>query len=242
MIDRWILLAAGLIVLVLVSYGALISIDFVPRTRDGLGQLGDYFGGVLNPILAFVSIVLIVKSMNLQIDANKEIKSEITRLKKAEGLRAFENKFFNMLKVQDAAFKEFNLTLKEGSLSTTYERSAAVAAIEDKIENCRSEDDSNSVIRNFLRECDSHDQIFSAARTFYICVKYIIEHLSDDLNFSQEDRKEYIKTLINFTEFSLVRLNMISLQFMDYQSVGYLKKCDDFNRVLKDFNIDYESY
>lgn len=70
----------------------------------------------------------------------------------------------------------------------------------------------------------------------------ISDKLSDSHGFDYEDRRSHILTLVNFTDFSLLRLIMISLQFMEYHSTEYLRENKDFNEVLKEVGIDYNLY
>ena len=64
------------------------------------GALGDYFGGVLNPILSFISIILLISSLTLQREANTDLRKEIKRNEKNEKFRSFETQFFNMINSQ----------------------------------------------------------------------------------------------------------------------------------------------
>ncbi|MFQ2624533.1 hypothetical protein ACK3YV_17115, partial [Aeromonas caviae] len=72
----------------LIGWGALIIIMIVlglyyyqfgagPTTlsdeKDVWGQFGDYFGGTLNPILSFMSVLLLIKSVRLQLVANSSL-------------------------------------------------------------------------------------------------------------------------------------------------------------------------
>lgn len=78
---------------------------------DELNNFGDYFGGVLNPILAFISFIAILwtvalqrHSIKLQKDELEETRKELSGSRKAQELQAklfeqqqFETTFFNML-------------------------------------------------------------------------------------------------------------------------------------------------
>ncbi|GLK60422.1 MULTISPECIES: hypothetical protein [Azotobacter] len=118
----------------------------------------------------------------------------------------------------------------------------AVMEIEDEIERVRDTNGSNEDVRKFLEKIDSKEKIFGLTRSFYIIVKMISDKLSDSHGFDYEDRRSHILTLVNFTDFSLLRLIMISLQFMEYHSTEYLRENKDFNEVLKEVGIDYNLY
>jgi hypothetical protein len=206
------------------------------------GQLGDYFGGLLNPILSFISLVLLIKSLNLQNEANKDLRKELINSEKTEKIRSFETLFFNMINSQKVLFDSFKLELQVNTQNVFIYGIEAVIRIEDEIAKLRKQNQDDKLIIEFLESVDSNDQIFGVTRVFYIIVKTITEKLSDENGFNEEERKSHLLTLVNFTDFSLLRLIMISLQFMNYQSTDYLKNNNDFNAVLKEVGIAYSLY
>jgi hypothetical protein len=93
----------------------------------GLGAVGDYFGGVLNPLLTFITIILLIRSIELQrADFRKQLEEQqrqttefntlaeaqekqLTELKQqnkkqneAIQLEAFERNFFSLLEQHNA--------------------------------------------------------------------------------------------------------------------------------------------
>lgn len=73
---------------------------FEPRKWSGFsdsksdwGTFGDYVGGVLNPILSFISIVMLINSINLQREANNSLIEDSKRQSKLEDKRSFEVSF-----------------------------------------------------------------------------------------------------------------------------------------------------
>lgn len=104
------------IIVVIVFFAILVIIkvkDFYFEQQDlclisqeveSLGQMGDFFGGTLNPILAFLSFCLLLITIKLQ---SKELKNSteelaksskaLTEQSKSLQLQNFENTFFNLL-------------------------------------------------------------------------------------------------------------------------------------------------
>ncbi|ADD69570.1 conserved hypothetical protein [Denitrovibrio acetiphilus DSM 12809] len=117
-----------------------------------------------------------------------------------------------------------------------------IIEIEEEIEIFRGREASNEKIIELLNNIDANDQIFSATRRFYIMVKMVSDKLSDENGFSENDRSSHLFTLINFTDFSLLRLIMMSMQFMSYQSTEYLKNDNEFNSVLQEVGINCDLY
>ncbi len=69
---------------------------FIPaKIVENLGQFGDYFGGVLNPIFNFYVIVILVLTLKFQSDAHKTTKEEIVSQKEMARLEQFKSTFFN---------------------------------------------------------------------------------------------------------------------------------------------------
>ncbi len=103
------LVIIGLItIIILVVYGYLNSLgeNFFPNKRDELGQLGDYFGGALNPIFGlatFVALLITIVYQAKELNAStKELKNSATALaaqNKAIELQSFEQTFFSWLNI-----------------------------------------------------------------------------------------------------------------------------------------------
>ncbi|MUK93481.1 hypothetical protein GNP80_13675 [Aliivibrio fischeri] len=206
-------------------------------------QLGDYSGGLLNPILSFISLVLLIKSLNLQRETNIDLQDELKNNKKNEKLKSFETYFFNMINSQIVAFNSFKIVISIDGVTTIKTSTDAVIAIEDEVAKIRADfPNDNEKVLEFLNDLDYNDQLFSITRSFYIIVKMTEDKLSDENGFNSELRKQHILTLINFTEFALLRLIMLNMQFMTLPSVEYLKGSTDFKDVLKDTNLSFNLY
>ncbi|WP_256809579.1 hypothetical protein [Pseudomonas siliginis] len=249
MSNRYIGTAAGLIAVVSLLYVGNFYFRLgyvVSDSPEVWGQLGDYAGGVLNPLLSFISIVLLIKSLALQNDANSDLRSEIQNARKTERLRSFEAQLFHMIESQRSLFDSLRLEITLNGENVQRFGADAVIAIEDEIIRIRDEFDLDNIgddhIREFLKHVDSTDKIFGVTRVFYNIVKLITDKLSDDNGFEESDRAAHYVTLINFSDFALLRLIMIAVQFMDYHSVDYLKNNLEFDSVVKSMSLGYSLY
>lgn len=245
MINRYAAAAAFLLFGVFASY----ILQFHFKLGYGIsddpavwGQLGDYFGGLLNPMLSFISLVLLIKSLTLQNQANQDLRNEISNTRKSERLRSFEAQLFNMIDSQRASLDTFKIEFEnEGVLVAVY-GADAIIKIEDDVELIRKKSPDINRAIEYLENVDATDQIFGVTRVFYNMVKMISEKLSDSNGFSLEDRSSHYLTLINFTDFALLRLVMMSAQFMQFSSTEYLRSNKEFNAVLSETGLNYNLY
>lgn len=245
-IRGYILSAIILIIAVYTVYFANIFIgdsSDVSKDASVWGQFGDYAGGVLNPLLSFITIVLLIKSLTLQYEANRNLKKELRISEKTEKLRSFEVLFFNLLDAQKGLFGSFKIHMPDESNNLELlTGTKAVIFLEEAIESMRESGKSNDEITDYLDKLDEHDQIFGISRAFYILVMVVNEKLKDTDGFSSADRSAHYKTLVNFTDFAQLRLVMMCVQFMDYESTKYIRSTHEFADVLDMLGLSYEMY
>ena len=70
----------------------------------------------------------------------------------------------------------------------------------------------------------------------------VSDKLSDSEGFSAKDREAHFKTLINLTDFAQLRLTLICIQFLDYQSSTYLTSHEEFKGVAKELGLEFGLY
>lgn len=217
----------------------------LPLSKDQAvwGQLGDFVGGLLNPLFGFISIILLIKSLSLQNESNRKLIEQIENTKRTESLKSFENLFFNLIEVKNGYFSQFcvdiNISATEKKIFT---KDVAVDKLERIIQHFRANAYTDEKILEFLVDINNKNNLFSQIRCFYVIVKLINDHLSDINGFTVEERKKYYRLLVNFTEFSHLRLIIMSMQFLDFESTRYLNSNMDFISVLSDLNLSLNPY
>jgi len=96
--------------------------DTVPTEINKFANFGDFIGGTLNPILAFLALIALLYTIKLQSDelkaTRKELKKTVTAQKKqanslklqnkATGLQIFENTFFMLLRELNIVIDKLN--------------------------------------------------------------------------------------------------------------------------------------
>jgi len=206
------------------------------------GQFGDYVGGTLNPILSSLSVILLIKSVTLQTEANKDLKKELKNNEKSENFRSFNDLFFNMIESQKSSFRDFKIYAYCDEKIVEKSGSIAVSYIEEEIEKLREANASEKVIGEFLEELDYDDKIFGILRMFYVTVKATCDKLCENNGFEPSEASEQIINLVNFTEFSHLRLIVIGVQFLNYKSCKYLKENDLFISSLSEVGLALDLY
>ena len=210
-------------------------------------QFGDYIGGILNPILTFVSLFLIVNSLNLQRlsnnglsesltlqrEANNHLINEMENNRKTEKLRRFESYFFNMLDSQNNYFCKFSIVSKS---SGTFKHFDAINFILDSIGELKHSSN-ESKIKSFIENVDCYDKGYGLLRSFYLMTNMITTQLSDENGFSIEDRFFHFKTLIHFTDFNLILFLSVYVKYMEYPQCKDIIDNVEFNEAMDQLGL-----
>lgn len=97
---------------------SIFSINIIlQKEEDNLGVWGDFFGGVLNPILTFITFMGLLITIVLQQKELRETRNELAGQKEALSnqqkemvKQTFDNKFFQMLNAFDNVRKHSNIS------------------------------------------------------------------------------------------------------------------------------------
>lgn len=107
----WILISFGLFALFCIvsvfAYYEYIFFDFkIDSNIEHFGQFGDFIGGTLNPILAFLSFMALLYTIKIQTDELKLSREELEATRKElEGSRIAQQEQSESLKLQNEATK-----------------------------------------------------------------------------------------------------------------------------------------
>jgi hypothetical protein len=225
-----------------IQFGFLLGFEFSEK-QDDWAQFGDFIGGTLNPMLSFISILLLIKSLRFQFEANRSLTNELNEGKKTEKFRRYETFFFNMLNNQKSSFGAFFVYDMVNYVNPIkLYGSAAVMFVEDNIQALRDRNIDDKDIIEFVRLEDGDDKFFNEVRIFSVIVKCIDERLSDENGFNSEIRKEQYHTLINFTDYANLRLINLCMQFFDYHAAQYVKNHIELNSVFSELGLKVSPY
>ena len=245
--NRYVWIALVLVAIVYLSFFINFSYHLnykISNDSTQWGQFGDYVGGLLNPVLSFISMVLLIQSLNIQTQTNEKTIEELKLTKKIEKQRAFESLFFNLIESQRGLFATFKIQpIQQETVSAALLLGTeAVLYIEDEIYEMRQKNSSDQEIKAFIEKLDENEKIYGFIRAFYISVKLINDKLSNLEEFQPEDRSSYFLSLINLTDFTQLRLVTLGVQFFDYPSCKYLRNDLEFNSVLNSVGLRYDLY
>lgn len=150
-------LLAGVWLLYYINFGGGLSSD-----PGDWGVFGDYTGGVLNPLLNFITIYLLIKSLVFQKDQLDQARDDLDTARKNDALRAFENSLFTFSRIALDEYSSFRPII---SGVTHHEAGAAVSTIQELLfagEATRKEFEEKF---NALDE-QTHNAIYSLTRSF----------------------------------------------------------------------------
>ncbi|MFL7025025.1 hypothetical protein [Enterovibrio norvegicus] len=211
------------------------------KTSDW-AAFADFTGGVLGPILSFISLIFLVHSLNLQRKSNLDLRKQIRDNEINEKVKSFETHLFNMINSQSQLLESFSLLIPKLGVGNTFTGVNAIIELENELELIALVGVDDEFITDYLEDVDQMDKIFSATRVFYIMIKLIEDRLSDKNGFNKDIRCEYYVTVINYTDFALIRLIMMSIQFFNYHSTSYLKNNIEFSDKIHDLGLSYSIY
>jgi fumarate reductase subunit C len=94
--QRFILImAVSMLLLVLVMFLFLVFLDV--KVDSDIGQIGDFVGGLLNPILSFLALIAILISISIQERELGTTSSALLKQEKNLKIQTFESSLFNLL-------------------------------------------------------------------------------------------------------------------------------------------------
>lgn len=218
-------------------------LDFpLSKSQEVWGQMGDFLGGLLNPVLTFINVFLLINSLNCQLRANKTLENQIEISKKNENLRTFESSFFHLVDYQTDLFQNFKVEILENNIKKTIYKDDAVKKIEKITEAYILDNKSLGEIKILYNELNKKYNLYEILRAFHVIVSLIDSVLSDEKGFSLEDRKTYYLRLINITRFSNLILVCITVQFLDKKISENLKAHSDLSNVMRNVGLKFDLY
>lgn len=207
------------------------------------GTWGDFFGGVLNPILTFLTFMGLLITIILQQTELKQSREEFKGQKVSLENQEFDNKFFQMLNLLNNITD--NLTIKEGK--KVFNGKDTFRYLKNKfhnsIQNTYSDDLVNQNIEDekfiyFKNEFDELNNEYDTTFKYYFINLYQILKYIDTYAENKNEAKEYTNMLraqLTKNELVLLAYNAIGVQNFttnDYQKL--VEKYEFFEHLRYD--------
>jgi len=190
------------------------------------GAFGDFVGGFSNPILTFITMCLLIGSINLQRQANEAVINQgvlaeglASRQRTIDDLRSFESTFFSLAQAARSEFEKLDIFDDAGK----HHRSGnAVCFYEEIIIKYARHCASREIQPNFSQLFDRMDErskmgVFSCVRGFYITYKFACESCPEGF----KDR--YIDVCVNIMPVKLLNLVCLSRAYADWDVLDYME-------------------
>ena len=105
--------------LVIGAYLFVFREGLAPPTHEAWGQFGDYFGGLLNPVMGMATVVLVITSINMQRKELRESLAELKNANAATAIMSFEQSLFSWLSNYRDLVQSVHATNEQGRYALT---------------------------------------------------------------------------------------------------------------------------
>ncbi|MCK7459578.1 hypothetical protein [Idiomarina aminovorans] len=213
----------------------------VSESGKDWSDFSSYISGLLTPIFAFGTLILLLDTVKLQNKANRELVKQTHSAEKRSLQASFESLFLNLLRVQSENVESFSISVDIGDKEHVIKSAAAIKLLVELIENYRltinnvvklNENDGGQLSRVFsipsgdnglkklrngklqiLNRVNDNRQIFHLVRGFSNLQDQISSYLTQAKGFTLDDRRRYYKSLLNLSNFELLMLIMIEIKY-----------------------------
>ncbi|CAI8968448.1 hypothetical protein [Pseudomonas soli] len=197
------------------------------------GVFGDFIGGFSNPIITFMTMCMLIKSIDLQREANNALIEQNTNIKKTEDIRSFESTFFNLAEVMKQEFSRIERRSQNG----THYASNAINHLEKSLTALRQYDSklNEKDIRKAFEKIDERSgmSIYSAVRSFSVLIRFITE------NSPTEHHDKYLRIAVSITPVKMLHLICIAKALSTWSSLDDLREDNFFSKFELSNYLDY---
>lgn len=230
----------------------LINIVF---NDDKLGPWGDFFGGVLNPILTFltfmgllITIIIQKKELKESRDVFKGQQEALEKQQEEMTIQSFDNKFFQMLN----SFNKITNALKLNIYQREY---ISKELFEQLVEELKKEiftkynDDviandikSNKIEYLYLIFPDFNDKFDTTFKYYFLNLYQLLKFINEDI--PHKDKDKYSKKYANILRAQLSKNELILLT---YNAIGVVEFCgDNYKKLVEKYSffehLTYDDY
>jgi hypothetical protein len=200
---------------------------------DKMGEWGDFFGGVLNPLLTFLTFMGLLITIMLQQKELQQSRKEFKGQKESLENQEFDNKFFQMLNlfnniISTLKYKENYLVYFGSKENKTYEKREALKEIKTKLVS-QVEKEELITLKDFQQLFDDINNKFDTTFKFYFINLYQILKYIDKNSTDENSLKEYsniVRAQLSKDELVLLFYNAMGVR--EYSGDNYKKLIEKY--------------
>lgn len=194
------------------------------------GTFGDYTGGILNPLLNFITIYLLIRSFDAQekslqqaVSQAQQAKADLAEARHKEQVRAFESSLFNFAEMALAEYR--NLKFKAGNRQGDYlDAEESVEFIQQLITaKQRSFKDACTLI-NKLDE-RTHESLYSVVKSFCALFK-LVKDLCPDA-----ERSRYVDMITIMLPIKVHHILAMAEAYSEWAILSYPRELGFFEKA-----------
>jgi uncharacterized membrane protein len=223
------MLRVSIVLLAVILFCGIYSFYFwaggTDLTHASLGTLGDFVGGNINPLLTFISTIVLIDSFVTQRKSTKEAKIAeedaklVVREQSALATKqSFESSLFNLLNLCLSEYKNTEIRLKSG----TYQGSKAFTKYEEVFSSLMQSTHKPDLL-NQLEEL-SGDALFDTLKNFSTLFKLISS------NAGSAEKEQYSSLILTLMPTVLIQLLCVAKNHSQWPILNYFEKCEVFHR------------
>lgn len=193
-----------------------------------IGAIGDFIGGILNPILAFLVLLVLLATTRLQREELADTRRELKKSASAAEKQAFENTFFNLLELINGNVQSSSITTI-GFPPNQNEAISGIACFRHII----------SKMRGKLSSSDAaHTQVFPKIfRTYHEILGKYIRTTYSVLTFLREYEDNSLDEKSIYRNILRAQISDYELAILFYHCLSDTDEGDEFVRLAKRFDL-----
>ncbi len=231
--TRW-LVITGLTILSVMYYTYFSIVGKL--SKEDLGPLGDFIGGNLNPLLTFISTIMLIETVVIQRktaadakSAEAEARDTIKKQSDVAAKQSFESSLFNLSNICLGEYRSTKFLIG----GNTYSGSQAFCRYLELYESDMGRFDSKDIL-NTLEELAS-DALFDTIKNFSMVFRFINSYSPPD------EKVNYISLQLTLMPTCLIQLLCIARLHSSWPILQSFDDCKIFEKEGVRHYMDYYS-
>lgn len=217
----------------LVLVGHPFDIGAEKDPRSALGALGDYFGGLLNPLFAFLSFIGVLWTLKMSREELLETRKVMDEQLKTQFLQQFESLFFSLLNQMTKNLDQITRVNDYYKFPQHYNK---IFNIEDRAEVIMTKmfdiPSKESLTVNVMRRMLIEDKNFSNFFIFLYQILKNIDYKIDESKLVEEEKKNLKKNYFNILR-SLIPEKILHLLLLNVYEGGEEYNFDRYKDLVE---------